>query len=281
MRAYLECYPCLLTQVLNAARMHTENEQKIRDILDRVCQILPAIPLDAKPPVFGRDVYKLVSEMTGVRDPYLDIKRSCTEQALRLFPGLKKRILASDDPLLMAIRLAIAGNVIDFGTTRKFNIEEDLEAVLEQDFAVNHYPEFQKRLDSAKNILYIGDNAGETVFDRLLIEELGKPVIYVVREKPIINDAVREDAVEAGIDRVAKILSSGCDAPGNILGLCSKEFIEVYHSADMIISKGQGNYEALSEENGPIFFLLKAKCQVIARDIGVDNGSIILMMRGV
>ena len=279
MKAYLDCYPCLFTQVLNAARMHTADEQLIRSILDRACQLLPTLPLDATPPVFGREVYRLVSEMTGVRDPYKETKELCTRLALDLYPGLKKRIRSSDDPLLTAIRLAIAGNVIDFGTTRTFDIREDVKTVLNQDFAVNDYSEFRQALGTAKNVLFIGDNAGETVFDRMLIEELGKTVIYVVREKPIINDAVREDAVEAGIDKVAEILSSGCDAPGNILELCSEEFIEVYRSADIIISKGQGNYEALSEEDRPIFFLLKAKCQVIARDIGVEQGSIILMKR--
>jgi len=114
------------------------------------------------------------------------------------------------------------------------------------------------------------------VFDRVLIEELGKPVTYVVREQPIINDAVREDAIAAGIDKVAEIISSGADAPGNILRLCSKEFFMIYEASDFIISKGQGNYEGLSGENRPIFFLLKAKCSVIAKHIGVEQGSIIL-----
>jgi len=279
MKAQLDCYPCLFTQVLNAARMHTADEKLLRDILDRVCQILPTLPLDARPPVFGREVYRLVSEMIGITDLYEDVKSECTKQALGLYPDLKKRIEGATDPLMLAVRLSIAGNVIDFGTTRRFNIEEDLETVLRQEFAVDHSGQFRKDLNSAKNVLFLGDNAGETVFDRLLIEELGMPVVYVVRETPIINDAVRQDAVEAGIDAVAEILSSGSDAPGNILELCSEEFMDAYLSADLIISKGQGNYEALSEEDRPIFFLLKAKCQVIARDIGVAQGSIILMKR--
>ena len=279
MKTHLDCYPCLFTQALNAARLHTSDERILRSILDQVCRILPELPFEATPPLFGREVYRIVAEMTKVRDPYKEIKKLCTKLALELYPSLKKRIRASDDSLLTAIRIAIAGNVIDFGTTRTFDIREDLQIVLKQSFAVDHYREFQRALGSANNVLFIGDNAGETVFDRLLIEELGKPVIYVVREKPVINDAVYADAVEAGIDQVAQILSSGSDAPGNILDLCSEEFIEAYGSADMIISKGQGNYEALSEEARPIFFLLKAKCQVIARDIGVEKGSIILMKR--
>ena len=124
--------------------------------------------------------------------------------------------------------------------------------------------------------MYIGDNAGECVFDRILIEEMKKPVIYVVRDMPIINDATYEDAVQAGIDKVATILSSGTDAPGTILKTCSAEFKNVYKNSKLIISKGQGNYEALSNERRPIFFLLKAKCDVIADDIGISKGDILL-----
>jgi hypothetical protein len=134
-----------------------------------------------------------------------------------------------------------------------------------------------KTLKKAKKILYLADNAGETIFDHLLIEELGKPVIYAVREKPVINDATKEDAYLSGIHKIAKVISSGCDAPGTILKLCSKEFLKVYKNSDLIISKGQGNYEGLSEENRPIFFLLKAKCPTIARDIGIEAGDIILL----
>ncbi|HEC92753.1 MAG TPA: DUF89 family protein, partial [Candidatus Atribacteria bacterium] len=131
--------------------------------------------------------------------------------------------------------------------------------------------------------IYLADNAGEVVFDRLLIEELveelGKEVIYVVRGKPIINDALIEDALFCGINKVAKITSSGSDAPGTILQHCSLEFIKLYQDADLIISKGQGNYESLSEEDRPIFFLFKAKCPVIARDVGCNVGDMVLVSR--
>lgn len=276
MKVYLDCYPCFFQQALNVTRMIASDEETVHQILLEVNALLPKITGDITPPEIGREVYRIVSRLTGVKDPYREIKEKCTQQALALYPGLKERVQSADDRLRKAIRIAIAGNVIDFGSNMPFDMEKDLESILNQRFAIDHYNAFTAALSRARDILYIADNAGETVFDRVLIEELGKPVTYVVREHPIINDAVREDAIAAGIDKVADIISSGADAPGNILHLCSDEFFKVYESSDFIISKGQGNYEGLSGENRPIFFLLKAKCHVIAKHIGVEQGSIIL-----
>ena len=143
-------------------------------------------------------------------------------------------------------------------------------------FAVCDYGKFKKYLDKAKEILYNGDNAGESVFDKILIEEMKKPVTYVVRGAPVINDATYEDAVKAGIDKVATIVSSGTNAPGTLLKTCNAKFKKVYNISKFIISKGQGNYEALSKEKRPIFFLLKVKCHVIDSDINVNEDDIIL-----
>lgn len=277
MKSYLDCYPCFFTQAIRTSRMITSDEKKIWQILNEVSLSLPEIHFGATPPEIGREVYRIISKRTGIKDPYRKIKEKCTRQALSLCPELKKLINSSEDRLMTAIRISIAGNIIDFGANFDFDLKKDVGTILSQDFSINHYREFCEALDKARKILYLADNAGETVFDRFLIEEINKPVIYVVRAHPIINDATREDALLAGIDKVAEIVSSGCDAPGNILKFCSDEFLKVYRSADLIISKGQGNYEGLSDEDRPIFFLLKAKCHVIARDIGIDEGSIVLM----
>jgi uncharacterized protein with ATP-grasp and redox domains len=276
MKIYLDCYPCFFQQALNVTRLIGADEATAHKILLEVSTLLPKIPAGATPPEIGRDVYGIVSRLTGVQDPYRKIKEKCTERALALYPELKDRLRSADERLKKAIRIAIAGNVIDFGSNMPFDMEKDLESILRQRFAIDHYEVFKAALARAQDVLYIADNAGETVFDRVLIEEMGKPVTYVVRERPIINDAVLEDALAAGIDKVADIMSSGTDAPGNILRFCSDEFFKVYEASDFIISKGQGNYEGLSEESRPIFFLLKAKCNVIARHIGVEQGSIIL-----
>lgn len=277
MKSYLDCYPCFFTQAIRTSRMITSDEKKIWQILNEVSLSLPEIRFGATPPEIGREVYRIISKRTGIKDPYRKIKEKCTHQARSLYPELKKLINSSEDRLMTAIRISIAGNIIDFGANFDFDLKKDVGTILSQDFSINHYREFCEALDKARKILYLADNAGETVFDRFLIEEINKPVIYVVRAHPIINDATREDALLAGIDKVAEIVSSGCDAPGNILKFCSDEFLKVYRSADLIISKGQGNYEGLSDEDRPIFFLLKAKCHVIARDIGIDEGSIVLM----
>jgi uncharacterized protein with ATP-grasp and redox domains len=218
----------------------------------------------------------MVREITGNADPFRELKRESTQQALALYPSLKMTIEESNDNLLTAIRIAIAGNVIDFGPSGSYDIDTAIKEALEKDFAICDYPAFKKYLKASTRVLYIADNAGETVFDRLLIEQMNKPVTYAVRETPVINDATVEDAVQAGIDKVATVVSSGTDAPGTILSTCNPEFRQMLDRSEFVIAKGQGNYEGLSDENHSIFFLLKTKCRIIADDIGVTNGDIVL-----
>jgi uncharacterized protein with ATP-grasp and redox domains len=256
--------------------MATDDEKKIKELLDEVGMMLKDIPLESTPPETGRIIQRKIREIIGNTDPYKDIKDQNTENSLRLYPSLRKEVEKSSDRLLTAIRIAIAGNVIDMGPNKSFDIEKELDEILVKDFAICDYINFRHYLDRTDEILYIGDNAGESVFDKILIEEMRKPVTYVVRGTPVINDVTYEDAIHAGLDKVATILSSGTDAPGAVLKTCSAEFGEAYENSRFIISKGQGNYEALSEEKRPIFFLLKAKCGVIADDIGVNEDDIIL-----
>jgi uncharacterized protein with ATP-grasp and redox domains len=277
MKAHVDCYPCFINQALKTSKIATSDQKKIHEILSEVGRYLLQISFDATPPEISREIYGIISRKTGVEDPYRRIKEECTQQAISLYPRLEKRIDSSDDPLLTALRVSIAGNVMDFGANAGFDLTEDIETILSQEFAIDHYSEFSRALRKAKKILFLADNAGETVFDRPLVERLKRPVVYAVREKPIINDAVYEDALQAGMGDVAEIISSGSDAAGTPLNLCSQEFLNVYCASDLILSKGQGNYECLSEEKRPLFFLLKAKCSVVARDIGVQEGSIVLM----
>jgi uncharacterized protein with ATP-grasp and redox domains len=256
--------------------MATGDEQKIKQVLDETGNMLKQIPIESTPPESGRLIYYKISEITGNPDPYKEIKRESTQKSLALYPSLKRRVEESQDRLLMAIKIAVAGNIIDFAANWDFNLSHEVEAVLNKDFAICDYVLFKNRLDEAHEILYLGDNAAECVFDRILIEEMQKPVIYAVRALPIINDATYEDAIQAGIDRVATIVSSGTDAPGTILNRCRPEFRKIYDHSTFIISKGQGNYEALSNQKDPLFFLLKAKCQVIADHIGVNKGDIVI-----
>lgn len=276
MHTYPECFPCFVSQALRVAQMTETDPARVKMILDETSRLIPDMPLSRTPPHTASIMYRRIAGLTGVEDPFKEIKRQCTASALDLYPDLKQCVAKSRDPLLTALQAAVAGNIIDFGVESQFDLDKDLDALLDQPFSVCDYEEFKLELAAARQILYIGDNAGETVFDRLLIEVMGKQVTYVVREIPVINDATWEDAEAAGLTEVAEVISSGSTAPGNILPLCNNEFLQRYQEADLIISKGQGNYEGLSEENKNIFFLLKVKCRVIARHIGLPEGSIIL-----
>ena len=276
MKTYLDCLPCFLNQALRAGRMVTNNEMKLKKILDEVGMMVKDIPLENTPPETGDIIYRKIREISGEFNPYQKIKQKNIKEALSLYPSLKETIEESNDRLLTAIRFAIAGNVIDFGVNKKFDINKEINEILRKKFAIFDYKKFKELLAHSKEILYIGDNAGEAVFDRILIEEMKRPVTYVVRGVPVINDVTYEDAVQAGIDKVATIVSSGTSAPGLILKTCNLEIKSLFEKAEFIISKGQGNYEGLSNEKFPIFFLLKAKCWVIANDLGVNDGDIIL-----
>jgi len=254
MKTFLDCLPCMMSQALRAGRMATNDEKKIKKLLDNVGAMMKDIHLESIPPETESNI----------------------QEALSLYPELKEIIRKSDNKLLTAIRIAIAGNVIDLGVDKEFNIVKDVKEILQQEFGVFDFNEFEKHLQKANTILYLGDNAGESVFDKILIEELNKPVIYVVRDIPVINDVTYQDAVDSGIDEVAEIISSGSSAPAVILELCNENFLKKFSSSDMVISKGQGNYEGLSNVDRSLFFLLKAKCHVIAKDLNVKENDIIL-----
>jgi len=265
-----------MQQAYRAAKIATDDYEKIKEVLNYVGEMISSISLENTPPDTGNIIYKKIREITEVYDPYKEIKKANINEALSLYPELKEYIEDSDDRLLTAIRIAIAGNVIDLGVNKNFNIVDDLKTILKQDFAFCDLEEFKNQLSKTKSILYLGDNAGESVFDKLLIEELGKPVTYAVREIPVINDCIFEDAVASGLDKVAEIISSGSTAPATILRLCNLEFIDRFENADLIISKGQGNFEGLSQVSRSVFFMLKAKCPVIARNLNVKENDIVL-----
>jgi hypothetical protein len=290
MKAYLDCIPCFFRQALESARIAGASEKMQRQILNEVARILFKLPLTSSPAEMGRLVYRLVKKHTRVEDAYVEIKRKSNRLALSIYERLREKVEKSSPRLLMAVELAIAGNVIDYGVKNSLNVNKELERILVEERkviktrnnALFDYVHFQRALDRAKTILYLADNAGETVFDRILIEEIKKrdkekTIVYAVRGKPVINDALEEDAYISGIDKSAKILSSGSDAPGTILSRCTKNFLKIFKKADLIISKGQGNFEALSSVDGRIFFLLVAKCPVIARDVGCKVGDVILL----
>ena len=275
MKTYFACMPCFLNQALRACRFMDLDDQKTRQVINAVAELIPQIPMESSPPETGRTVYRIIREISGNADPYQQVKAENTANALALYPVMKQMAAAAANPLAAAVRIAAAGNVIDCGVNASYAIEKEVDQMLENEFAVFDMDAFLAQLEKTERILYIGDNAGECVFDRVLIEQLPRPVTYVVRQAPIINDATMEDAIAAGIDRVADIVSSGTDAPGTVLSTCTSDFLDLLKQPWLKISKGQGNYEALSTGPYPVFFLLKAKCSVIARDLDVDEGQMI------
>ena len=275
MKTYLECIPCFMNQALRAGKIATSDEKKIMEVLSEVGKMIKEIPMENTPPETGRIIYEKISEITGIADPYEQIKKNNIDEIISLYPMLKNIIEQSSDRLLAAIRLAIAGNVIDLGINREFDIREAIDEIIDQKFAIKDYEIFKQKLAETDEILFLGDNSGESVFDKLLIKELKKKVVYVVKEKPIINDTTMKEAKYIGLDKVATLISSGSTAPGTIMDLCNDDFKKKFFKAKFIISKGQGNFEGLSNIDAPIFFLLRAKCPVIAKDLGVNVDDII------
>jgi uncharacterized protein with ATP-grasp and redox domains len=291
-KTYLDCIPCFFKQALEASRIAGADTETQRQILNEVARVLPEFPLEASPPQMAWTIYGLVKEYTQKEDPYLRIKEKSNQFAMGFIDQITNKLVKSRDRLLTAIELAIAGNIIDYGVKNTLDIDEELERIMaseqkvikNEDGKIFQFKKFKTAVMKAKSVLYLADNAGETVFDRILLEEIKnidhkKEMIYAVKEKPIINDALIKDALDCGIDCTADIMSSGSDAPGTILSLCSDEFMDKYNNADMVISKGQGNFEGLSETKRSIFFLLLAKCPVIARDVGCRVGDVILLFK--
>ncbi|MGQ9802057.1 MAG: damage-control phosphatase ARMT1 family protein [Candidatus Saccharicenans sp.] len=277
MKAEAECYLCLLSQVLRTAGVLGLKDQAARELTRQACAFLAGTDFNRTPPEISEDLYNLIAGFSGNSDPYQELKVQHIRKALELYPGLKKLALAAPDPIRSALEISLAGNVIDFGANSGEDWLLEGRFLQSEPLALDDYQLLKADLDRAGKIVFLGDNAGETVFDRLLIEISGRRVIYAVREKPIINDATLEEARASGLEAVAELVSSGCLAPGTVFEECSPEFQGLLREADLIISKGQGNFECLEQLPGPFYFLLKAKCQVVARYLDVPQGSLIIM----
>lgn len=272
MKTSLDCIPCLVRQSLEAARMATDDtgvhELVLRDMLKQTANMNMHQP----PPVMAQYIHHHLRSLTHVEDPYRTAKELQNRMAMSLLGDLESKVTSSDAPLMTAVRLAIAGNIIDMGVNGNVSnasLRQSIDKALTTSF-VGDWDGFLEAVNAAGKILYLCDNAGEIVFDQLLIDALGPArVTAVVRGKPILNDATMADAVATGLDKIVEVIENGSDAPGTLLDDCSKAFKKHFESADMIIAKGQGNYESLSGQPFPVFFLFQAKCPVIAEHAGV------------
>ena len=294
MRTDLECMACFLNQALATARLCSDDPQLHRRIVNETGTLLPSLNMQISTPENAVAVYGLIADISGVTDPFQELKNESNSLALSLRKKVRERIISSSDPLHAAVRYAIAGNIIDYGAQHSFDAMQTLSKCLEEDLLINDYDKLQKELRAGKqkNILYLADNCGEIVFDGLLIEqlqELGHTVTLVVRGDSIINDATMHDVSSVEVDSICRVITNGTSCPGTPLQSASDELRRCFYETDLVISKGQGNFETLSEEKGLIYFLLTVKCPVVAHHIEAlkrlpsgtlsGNGEMILMHR--
>jgi damage-control phosphatase, subfamily I len=279
MKTSLDCIPCLVRQSLDAARLVSPDplvhEQLIRDVLHWTGEM----DLNQSPPEIAQRIHRRLRELAGVADPYREAKEWQNRIAMELIPKFRAEVKAAQNPLLMAARLAIAGNVIDMGSNGNLteaDVRQSLSKALTEPF-FGEEERFVQAIAQAKSVLYLADNAGEIAFDKLLVEQIIKQVppervTLVVRGAPVLNDATLIDVHTVGIDQIVEAIANGSDAPGTILNDCSEDFRHRFAEADLIIAKGQGNFETLSNNPSNIFFLFKVKCAVIANLVNQPIG---------
>ncbi|MDO9042075.1 MAG: ARMT1-like domain-containing protein [Desulfocapsaceae bacterium] len=282
MKTSVDCLACFMGQALRVARISTTDEVVHLDVARTVAALLPQMEMSLTPPENSVAVYAAIAKVTGCADPYLAIKKASNDQALAILPDLLREVEQSEVPLVAALRLAIAGNIIDYGAMARFDVGAAMARARIIPFAVDESRlllERVSRLPARSSVLYLVDNCGEIVYDSLVIRcfvDLGLEVTVAVKEGPIINDALFADAMDCGLDHYARIITNGTTCPGTPLASCSAEFLHVFQRADLILSKGQGNFETLSEavsETGAdIFFLLTVKCPVVGAHLARLTG---------
>lgn len=287
MRSYSECIPCFVRQAYDALQQVVDNDDAlIYRTLKRILVEAAEFPMDRTPPAMAQTIHRIIRAESGNPDSYAKIKAESTRLALKLAEEARGVINGSSDPFKMALRFSIAGNIMDFALASNWkrldldNFIEDTRLQSLEDAAVK---QLRSAVGKAETILLLGDNAGEAVFDRLLIEQMPSiKIYYAVKSTPVINEATLSDALAAGLEQVAELVENGSDAPGTLLDDCCESFRRLFYEADLVIAKGQANYESLSNVNRPLFFLTQVKCPVIERDIGKPVGSwVVLEHKGV
>lgn len=276
MKAFLECLECVVRQALRAARIAGDDPEMHRQVVNAAAADIPRMNLNESPAVLSLPLYRYAQELSGVADPYKQVKREQNAAMLALEPMLDALVAESDTPLPTAVKLAAAGNIIDLGILQSHEIDphDAIENAMRMPLAVDHTPCFLESLASCGDLLYLLDNAGEIVFDKVLIKQLQQHtrVTAVVKGDPIINDACIEDAEQVGLPAICEVMDNGGAFVGSPLSLVPESFLARMAGADIILGKGQGNYETVDDFDGDVYLLLKAKCEVVARHMGVALG---------
>ncbi len=262
---------------------HIEDKDKRVEAFKKILKKLHETDFSKiSPPVLTDNLHKIMQTYLDGRDIYKDIKKECNKEALKIYEHAEDLYNNSADKLKTAIKIAIAGNLIDYGALKSFNIQNILDDYVHRDFAIDDYADLEVEINKANTILYIGDNTGEIVLDRLLVKHLismGKIVTFTVKGSPILNDALLEDAQDVGMDKITEVIESGCATAGTTLAGTNKLFHQRLAEADLIISKGQGNFETLTEEkiSKPLFYLFLCKCEKIAQTFKTNTFDLMLL----
>jgi len=278
-----DCLACLYNQMLRLSKAMHCDEACATQIMEESAARIARLRMEQTPPEAAAILYPEAAAVRGMEDPYAELKALSTERAAAVLPAVQRSVAEAEDPLDAALRAAVAGNVIDYATQVGFELEEEIRTIFGVPFAIDHKAWFLRKLGEAGNLLVIGDNVGEHLFDKLMMETFRKhfpelKIRYMVRGRPIINDVTVREAQEAGIDQVAEIIDSGVDTPGFLSERATREARKVYEEADLILAKGMGNYECMeSWADARVMFLLKIKCDVVARKIGKEIGDLIAM----
>lgn len=287
MKAAIECMPCVYQQALSAARHATSDVRVQERIMRRVARVYQQKKLAGTPARYSQGVYEIVAREARAADPYKKEKRAFNRLALEMLPDCYAALRGSRDKLETGAHLAVAGNIIDLGIGHGLDIHATLRNAVHTPFVINDIEHLRGMLARARRVLYLGDNAGEIVFDRVFIEVIRElypaaDVTFTVKSGPVINDATMADARQVGMTKVCRVMETGSADIGAPLDRVSAEFRRAFRAADVVIAKGHGNYETLSDETTrPIVFILKAKCVVVARSLGVALGSSVLKWNGV
>jgi uncharacterized protein with ATP-grasp and redox domains len=272
-----ECIVCILRQAQDVCDFVGAEEFARQSVLKKVMQILVrGIDQDLEEGASFL-VHEELKKLTNNPDPYKEAKNESITKAIEIFPWMMSLVEKSDDPLRKAVELCIAGNVIDFGPSNSHNIEATINEVMDPNKKHFDFDSFKNECIKSKTALILGDNAGETVFDRILISQLNQSIFYAVKSQPILNDAIKEDAINSGLEQVSTIIENGSPRSGTYLPKCSKDFLNMFNSVDLVISKGQANFETLVNEHRRIFFLFKVKCKLLSRKHQLPLGEYVLI----
>jgi uncharacterized protein with ATP-grasp and redox domains len=279
LKATADCIPCIENYVLKTAKHVSEDDWLQRKVLLETMDVLRNASYDRSPPEICYDVIKAANRMLGVTDPYREVKENLNRLSIPVAARAEKTAQESDDPLLTSLKFACAANALDVAVLDQVEPEEVIGIAGSRDFEIDNYEQLKEDLEGAKTVFYLLDNAGEIAFDKLVVQQLlDKDVTCVVRRTPVLNDATREDAEAVSLSKLCNIVDPGADFIGLPLDLCSGEFRETFDKADVIIAKGMANFETLEGAlPKSVYFLLMAKCPVVAGMLGVKIGDMVLL----